>query len=51
VRIGFTGAAGYELIPGLLVAAKNVLPDIDVVLLELISVAQIEAFSANTIDL
>lgn len=51
VRIGFTGAAGYELIPELLVAAKQALPDIDVVLLELISVAQIEAFAANTIDL
>ncbi|MDE1179710.1 LysR family transcriptional regulator [Paraburkholderia sp.] len=51
VRIGFTGAAGYELIPELLVAASDVLPEIDVVLLELISVAQVEAFSANTIDL
>ncbi|MDR5802280.1 MULTISPECIES: LysR family transcriptional regulator [unclassified Caballeronia] len=51
VRLGFTGAAGYELIPQLLVAAKHALPDIDVVLLELVSVAQIEAFAANTIDL
>ncbi|WP_432382146.1 LysR family transcriptional regulator [Duganella sp. P38] len=51
VRIGFTGAAGYELIPGLLAAARQALPDIDVVLFELISVAQIEAFYANTIDL
>lgn len=51
VRIGFTGAAGYELIPELLVAAGSALPDIDVVLLELISVSQIEAFSANAIDL
>jgi DNA-binding transcriptional LysR family regulator len=51
VRIGFTGAAGYELIPALLVEGARVLPDIDVVLLELISVAQIEAFSANAIDL
>ncbi|MDR7050829.1 DNA-binding transcriptional LysR family regulator [Duganella sp. 3397] len=51
VRIGFTGAAGYELIPGLLAAAKVALPEIDVVLFELISVAQIEAFYANTIDL
>jgi DNA-binding transcriptional LysR family regulator len=51
VRIGFTGAAGYELIPGLLVAAKRHLPDIDVVLFELISVAQIEAFASNAIDL
>jgi DNA-binding transcriptional LysR family regulator len=51
VRIGFTGAAGYALIPELLVAAKHDLPDIDVVLLEMISVAQIEAFEANAIDL
>ena len=51
VRIGFTGAAGYELIPELLVAAKRDLPNIDIVLLEMISVAQIEAFEANAIDL
>ncbi|MYN41954.1 LysR family transcriptional regulator [Duganella sp. FT109W] len=51
VRVGFTGAAGYELIPELLAAARQALPDIDVVLFELISVAQIEAFYANTIDL
>ncbi|WP_201701934.1 LysR family transcriptional regulator [Paraburkholderia kirstenboschensis] len=51
VRLGFTGAAGYELIPELLVAAADVLPEIDVVLIELVSAAQIEAFAANTIDL
>lgn len=51
VRIGFTGAAGYELIPGLLAAARQALPEIDVVLFELISVAQIEAFNASSIDL
>ena len=51
VRVGFTGAAGYELIPELLAVAKQALPDIDVVLFEMISVAQIEAFYANTIDL
>jgi DNA-binding transcriptional LysR family regulator len=51
VRLGFTGAAGYELIPELLVAAADVLPEIDVVLLELVSAAQIEAFTANAIDL
>ncbi|MCA1323828.1 LysR family transcriptional regulator [Herbaspirillum sp. alder98] len=51
VRVAFTGAAGYELIPELLVAARQALPEIDVVLFELISVAQIEAFEANTIDI
>ncbi|KGF80192.1 LysR family transcriptional regulator [Massilia sp. JS1662] len=51
VRIGFTGAAGHEIVPRLLAAAKEALPDIDVVVHELISAAQIEAFAANSIDL
>jgi DNA-binding transcriptional LysR family regulator len=51
VRVGFTGAAGHEIVPGLLAAAKQTLPDIDVVVHELISAAQIEAFAANSIDL
>jgi DNA-binding transcriptional LysR family regulator len=51
VRIGFTGAAGHEIVPRLLAAAKQALPDIDVVVHELISAAQIEAFAANSIDL
>lgn len=51
VRIGFTGAAGHEIVPRLLAAAKLALPDIDVVVHELISAAQIEAFAANAIDL
>ncbi|MES2259889.1 MAG: LysR family transcriptional regulator [Pseudomonadota bacterium] len=51
VRIGFTGAAGHEIVPKLLAAAKLALPDIDVVVNELISAAQLEAFAANSIDL
>jgi DNA-binding transcriptional LysR family regulator len=51
VRVGFTGAAGYELIPELLMQARQAMPEIDVVLFELISVAQLEAFTANTIDI
>jgi len=51
VRIGFTGAAGHEIVPSLLAAAKQALPDIDVVVHELISAAQIVAFEANSIDL
>lgn len=51
VRIGFTGAAGHEIVPKLLAAAKQALPDIDVVVHELISAAQLEAFAANAIDL
>lgn len=51
VRVGFTGAAGHEIVPRLLAAAKHALPDIDVVVHELVSAAQIEAFAANAIDL
>lgn len=51
VRVGFTGAAGHEIVPKLLAAAKQALPDIDVVVHELISAAQLEAFAASTIDL
>jgi DNA-binding transcriptional LysR family regulator len=51
VRLGFTGAAGYELVPGLLVAAARWLPEIEIILFELGSAAQIDAFAANTIDL
>nr|WP_307736040.1 LysR substrate-binding domain-containing protein [Massilia pinisoli] len=51
VRVGFTGAAGHEIMPKLLAAAKRALPDIDVVVHELISAAQLEAFAASSIDL
>lgn len=51
VRVGFTGAAGHEIVPRLLAAARQALPDIDVVVHELVSAAQIEAFAANAIDL
>jgi DNA-binding transcriptional LysR family regulator len=51
VRVGFTGAAGHEIVPKLLAAAKHALPDIDIVVHELISAAQLEAFAASSIDL
>ncbi len=51
VRIGFTGAAGHEIVPRLLAAAKKELPDIEIIIDELVSAAQIEAFAANSIDL
>jgi DNA-binding transcriptional LysR family regulator len=51
VRVGFTGAAGHEIVPKLLAAAKQALPDIDVIVHELVSASQIEAFAANSIDL
>ncbi|MES2259915.1 MAG: LysR family transcriptional regulator [Pseudomonadota bacterium] len=51
VTIGFTAVSGYELIPSLIAAARAALPEIAVVLKEMVSVAQIEALKANTIDL
>jgi DNA-binding transcriptional LysR family regulator len=51
VRVAFTGAAGHEIVPNLLAAAKRALPDIDVVVHELVSAAQIAAFAADSIDL
>lgn len=50
VRIGFTGAAGYEIVPSLLAAAKQALPGIDVIVYEMVSAEQIEAFASNAID-
>jgi DNA-binding transcriptional LysR family regulator len=51
VRVGFTGAAGHEIVPRLLAAAKQALPDIDIVVHELVSAAQVDAFAADSIDL
>ncbi len=51
VTIGFIASAGLELIPQLVVAAQRALPNIDVVLKEMVSVTQFEALTANTIDL
>lgn len=51
VRIAFTGAAGYQTVPRLLAAAHQRLPEIDVALQELVSVDQLTAFAAGTIDL
>ncbi|MDV7212912.1 LysR family transcriptional regulator [Azotobacter beijerinckii] len=48
--LGFTAVSGYSLIPELLRHAAQVLPDVEVVLQEMVSVAQIEALTANMID-
>lgn len=51
VTIGFVPGAGVDLVPKLVAAAQQALPSIDVVLKEMVSVAQHEALAANTIDL
>lgn len=49
--MGFTAVSGYQMIPDLISAAAVACPGIDVVLKEMVSVAQMEALEANTLDL
>lgn len=51
LTLGFTAVTGYELIPGLLGHAANVMPDVVFELKEMVSQAQTEALAANMIDI
>lgn len=51
VSIGFTSVMGFDLIPNLVAAARQALPEIDVVLQEMVTVAQLDALESHTIDL
>jgi DNA-binding transcriptional LysR family regulator len=49
--VGYTAVAGYALIPGLLAAAAQALPDIRIVLEEMVSSEQLRALEEDRIDL
>lgn len=51
VVIGYTAVAGYMLIPNLIAAAQRLLPDIDIVLKEMVSPEQLDALTSESIDL
>lgn len=51
ITIGFTSVMGFDLIPNLVASAEKALPDFDVVLNEMVTVAQLQALENNTIDL
>lgn len=51
LTVGFNAVSGLELVPQLVVAAQQALPNIDVVLKEMVSTEQLEALSSNRIDL
>jgi DNA-binding transcriptional LysR family regulator len=51
VTLGFTAVSGYHLMPELIAAARDALPDITVVLKEMVSVQQAKALEAREIDL
>lgn len=51
VVIGHTAVTGYGLIPELLRAATVTLPDTEIVLMEMVSVLQMQSLAENVIDL
>lgn len=51
VTIGFTQVMGFDVIPKLIASAQKALPDIDLVLREMVAVAQLEALEHNAIDI
>lgn len=51
VSLGFTAVSGYQLMPELIAAAREHLPDIKVVLKEMVSVQQMKALETRVIDL
>ena len=50
LRLGFTAASGYSYVPRLLSHANAVLPDVHLLLREMVSGEQIEALMTNRID-
>lgn len=51
LRVGFTGGAGYGVLPRLLNHLSEQLPDLELELFELVSRDQVEAVQAHEIDL
>ena len=51
ITIGFSGGASYSFLPRLVALATAEMPDVDLVLREMVTTAQIEALGANRIDL
>ena len=51
IAIGFTAATAYGYLGGLLDTARRALPEVEIVLRELVSDAQVEAMRDGTIDL
>ncbi len=50
LRIGFTAASAYRFLPELITAVRADLPDIDLVLQEMVSGAQVEALISGQLD-
>ncbi len=50
VVVGFTTVMGFDLMPKLIASAQQALPEIDIVLREMVTVDQLKALESNTID-
>jgi DNA-binding transcriptional LysR family regulator len=50
VIVGFTTVIGFDLMPRLIVSAQRKLPDIDIVLKEMVVMDQLRALESNSID-
>lgn len=50
VRLAFTASAGYRLVPELLVAARQRLPQVDFVMQEMVTMDQLDALQARAVD-
>ncbi len=51
LRIGFTAASGYGMLPALLRQLRGTMPDVDLVLREMVTRQQIEALDSGVLDL
>lgn len=51
LRIGFTAASGYGMLPALIRRVRAIMPDIDLVLREMVTRVQIEALDSGVLDL
>lgn len=51
LTLGFTAVSAYSMIPRLVAHATQALPNVDLVLREMVSVAQVEALASRMIDI
>jgi DNA-binding transcriptional LysR family regulator len=51
VHIGFTASSGYRFLPGLILACREQLPDVDLILKEMVTMEQIDALASGRLDL
>jgi len=51
VTIGFTASSGYRFLPGLILVSRQELPDVDLILKEMVTLDQVAALTSGRLDL